>query len=636
MATELFAHIPTGTVTSGGTGAPAPGTSESWTVTAATAFPAATASAQFHVCDPAANTELILVTVAPGGAGAGQSWTVTRGADGTTPVAHTAGFTIYQVTPASFLNAPRFNGNVSTPGLLTTAGFATAVKTVTAAYTATANDFFIEGDTSVTGTFTVTLPTSNVQTGQVYVVKKIDGSSAEVDVTPATGTIDGRSSIPLLFFNSWTVAQWDGSTWKVVGGYFLTGGFESTSVSYLQSGIAVGLVRTVTAAYTVQPNDFEIQASASGGAFTVTLSAGALFAQIVVVKKTDSTGNAVTVSPGAGTIDGAASVTLTGQYQALLVQWDGSNWQVLAADGVTRNSVLDDGAGNLKAAASISTAGLAGATAASRYAGATTSGAPGSGTFAKGDYVIDQTGAIWVCTTAGSPGTWTQVGGGGAFLPLAGGTMTGDITLAAGTTSLAPLTFQSGTNLTTATAGDVEYDGASTYMTNETTSGRGLVSVEQKFRLTATGSAISTIANYFGTTSNISLVANAEYEIEIDAWFLKTTAGNVTWTFTNSAAPTAMNLEYKLSPTAGIVTAAAATTLFGDQYDITAAAATVTLNSLSASTNHHHRFWIRLINGAGTSLQIQIAASAGTVTPGINSAWTCRRVPAANVGHFAA
>ncbi len=57
--------------------------------------------------------------------------------------------------------------------------------------------------------------------------------------------------------------------------------------------------------------------------------------------------------------------------------------------------------------------GLAGATAASRYVGGTASGAPASGTFAKGDFVIDQTGAVWVCTTAGSPGTWTQVGGGG-------------------------------------------------------------------------------------------------------------------------------------------------------------------------------------------------------------------------------
>lgn len=53
--------------------------------------------------------------------------------------------------------------------------------------------------------------------------------------------------------------------------------------------------------------------------------------------------------------------------------------------------------------------GLAGAVSASRYAGATASGAPGSGTFATGDYVVDQTGSFWICTTGGSPGTWIQV-----------------------------------------------------------------------------------------------------------------------------------------------------------------------------------------------------------------------------------
>lgn len=56
---------------------------------------------------------------------------------------------------------------------------------------------------------------------------------------------------------------------------------------------------------------------------------------------------------------------------------------------------------------------LTGATAATRYVGGTASGAPVSGTFAVGDFVIDQTGAVFVCTVAGSPGTWAQVGGGG-------------------------------------------------------------------------------------------------------------------------------------------------------------------------------------------------------------------------------
>jgi hypothetical protein len=63
--------------------------------------------------------------------------------------------------------------------------------------------------------------------------------------------------------------------------------------------------------------------------------------------------------------------------------------------------------------------GLTGATALSRYVGATASGAPGSGTFAVGDFVVDRTGTIWVCVTAGSPGTW------GAMVSSLGATMAG-------------------------------------------------------------------------------------------------------------------------------------------------------------------------------------------------------------------
>jgi len=81
--------------------------------------------------------------------------------------------------------------------------------------------------------------------------------------------------------------------------------------------------------------------------------------------------------------------------------------------------------GNQTAPAFIS-AGLTGATAASRYAGGTVSGAPASGAFLVGDWVIDQSGKIWVCTVAGSPGTWTNINtGGGGGAGLGGNTFTG-------------------------------------------------------------------------------------------------------------------------------------------------------------------------------------------------------------------
>lgn len=50
--------------------------------------------------------------------------------------------------------------------------------------------------------------------------------------------------------------------------------------------------------------------------------------------------------------------------------------------------------------------GTPGATATVRFVGGTTSGAPVTGSFRLGDVVIDQTAVVWVCTVAGSPGTW--------------------------------------------------------------------------------------------------------------------------------------------------------------------------------------------------------------------------------------
>lgn len=86
----------------------------------------------------------------------------------------------------------------------------------------------------------------------------------------------------------------------------------------------------------------------------------------------------------------------------------GANVQLV---GPTAGAILDN------AGRPYQLAGLTGATAATRYVGATTSGAPVSGTFAVGDFIVDQSGSAWVCTTAGTPGTWTQIAGGGGSVP---------------------------------------------------------------------------------------------------------------------------------------------------------------------------------------------------------------------------
>ena len=100
---ELFSNQASTTVSSGGTTAPAAGTVQTWTVASSTGFPAASNTAVpptfFRITDPASSTEKMIVTNV-----SGTTWTVTRGAEGTNPVAHSSGFTVQNVIDAAALN----------------------------------------------------------------------------------------------------------------------------------------------------------------------------------------------------------------------------------------------------------------------------------------------------------------------------------------------------------------------------------------------------------------------------------------------------------------------------------------------------------------------------------------------------
>lgn len=143
--------------------------------------------------------------------------------------------------------------------------------------------------------------------------------------------------------------------------------------------------------------------------------------------------------------------------------------------------------------------GPTGATAATRYAGATASGAPVSGTFAKGDYVIAQDGHAFVCTVAGSPGTWVDVAGGGGGITQ----LTGDVTAGPGSGSQAATLAASG--VAAGTYGDsthvaqvtVDAKGRATSAANVAISGAGVappgsVSLVYRKTLSATQAAIDT------------------------------------------------------------------------------------------------------------------------------------------------
>lgn len=110
-----------------------------------------------------------------------------------------------------------------------------------------------------------------------------------------------------------------------------------------------------------------------------------------------------------------------GTWNALL---GANNTQTLSNKTLTSPTLngTPTGNGNMTQA-SYAASGLTGAINASRYAGATTTGSPSTGAFLLGDFVIDQTGLIWICTVSGSPGTWVALVNTSATQSLTGKTL---------------------------------------------------------------------------------------------------------------------------------------------------------------------------------------------------------------------
>lgn len=165
------------------------------------------------------------------------------------------------------------------------------------------------------------------------------------------------------------------------------------------------------------------------------------------------------------------------------------------------------------------------------------------------------------------------------------------------------------------------------------TSGSGVFSGSQTFRLAADGAAVGpAISNYFGANSAISLEAASMYEITIHTFFLKTTAGTLTWTLTASSAPTsvvARNISTPILGTSGVGIVNTVTSL------ATAATAFLATGSLSTGVNHAFEFRVKVLTNLATNLRLNATQSAGTITPRAGSYYTVRKI-SASTGTFAA
>jgi hypothetical protein len=158
----------------------------------------------------------------------------------------------------------------------------------------------------------------------------------------------------------------------------------------------------------------------------------------------------------------------------------------------------------------------------------------------------------------------------------------------------------------------VNQGGTSKKMTLAQITTRGGGSVRHDATGTAFGLAIG---DFFPST--LSLDAASTYEIECLAYFLKTTAGTVIWTWTFGSAPIVATSSYEATPITGFTTTTiTGTPLFAQATaEAVAAMAHAVSGSLTTAVRHTFKFYVKVRTNAGTTIQLRATQSAGTLTP---------------------
>jgi hypothetical protein len=229
--------------------------------------------------------------------------------------------------------------------------------------------------------------------------------------------------------------------------------------------------------------------------------------------------------------------------------------------------------------------------------------------------------------------------GSSAYAGFGGAPANARVYIAGGNSTVAQMDFAGGSLQTSPLAGSVEFDGNTFYMTSNTTSGRGFIPVAQAYALSANAANVTvnvTGTNYFGANTNIPLIANAIYQVEINAYFRKTTSGTVGWQLVFDNAPTIWNMEYMMSPIGGAVAPpGTATTLAGQAIGQTVNNYTVTTGIISSTASIWTSFKLFVVCSSSTT-KLQIFNYGNTVTPLAGSFWRVTRFPDTNVGTYLA
>lgn len=222
-----------------------------------------------------------------------------------------------------------------------------------------------------------------------------DGHGFSVDTTGGGGAGDVNLNADigdLIFHNFWWSLRSNGSA-----SFNLTGpGSFGVTVSNQINLLSI--------------HDILIRANAAagtGGLITITGDAG-----VIVDGGGGSSGLILRASSHTGGPTGNIAAELASGKQFIIKNHGGS----------TILSATDGGAGldSIDAFAALAMHGSTGVTSPTRYVGGTATGAPASGTWAVGDYIITADGHVYICVIAGTPGTWADVGGGGTGGPAGG------------------------------------------------------------------------------------------------------------------------------------------------------------------------------------------------------------------------
>ena len=197
---------------------------------------------------------------------------------------------------------------------------------------------------------------------------------------------------------------------------------------------------------------------------------------------------------------------------------------------------------------------------------------------------------------------------------LTGADLKGPLLLTTGTSSVAPLKLLSGTNLTTATAGAVEYDGKVVY---STPAGRGVSPSMMFYRLNAnlTGSNVSTEQPVYGV--GVTLQAGTIYAFS-GIYQLQKSSNSTSHTIGTSFGGTATlnNINAGILWTrAAVATASSSMDAFSSYHAFTTSAANLVLTGSIATANQ--TFVARLagtvsIDAGGTFIpQYKLSANGG-------------------------